>query len=549
MKPETAFCTLADGVRLAADIYRPPQAAPAPVLLMRQPYGRAIASTLVYAHPAWYAEQGYIVVIQDVRGTGDSGGQFRLFADDAADGAASVAWAAALPGSTGRVGMYGFSYQGTNQLLALAGGAPALAALCPAMIGWDIFADWAYEGGAFRLAGGLGWGAQMAALQARRAGDASAYAALLGAARAMPLTDPVPARPAVMAANRRFGHYHDWLEHPAPGPFWDAIAPRAALAGRAVDVPMLHIGGWYDTMLEGTLAAYAAMAACSAAPQRLVIGPWTHQPWGRRVGAVDFGPDAVGRIDRVQLAWFDRHLKGIAGPADDWPAAQCFDLLARRWHGFPRFPPAGERILYLAGDGLAASTQDSRLLDAPQAAVTLDRFVHDPWRPVPSCGGHNAQPGGMQDRAAVDDRFDVLTYTTPPLAAPITLAGPVAAELHLAADAPSHDVSAVLSVVTPEGRVFNLTQGHRRVDAAPHGAPPGGPQPATRVAMRATCATVPAGHALRLSLAGADFPALAVNSGTGAAAGAAALADQRVITFALQTGGETASRLFLTLSD
>ncbi len=529
MTPETAVCTLPDGVRLVADVYRPPGDASAPVLLMRQPYGRAIASTLVYAHPAWYAAQGYIVAIQDVRGSGDSGGDFRLFADDSADGAASVAWAAALPGSSGRVGMYGFSYQGTNQLLALAGGAPALGALCPAMIGWDMFSDWAYEGGAFRLAGNLGWGAQMAALQARRAGDAPAYAALHAGV--------VPAeRPALLETYRSYGHYTGWLEHPAPGPFWEAMAPRAALAGGQVDVPMLHIGGWYDTMLEGTLAAYAAMAARSAAMQRLVVGPWTHQPWGRRVGAVDFGPDAVGRIDRMQVAWFDRHLKGVANDVDDWPAAQCFDLLAKRWRGFAAWSPGAERRLYLAGDGLAASAHDSRLLPEPPATETVDRLVHDPWRPVPSLGGHNAQPGGMQDRAAVDDRFDVLTYTSAPLDAPLLLAGNVTAELCVSANAPSFDVSAVLSVVTPEGRVFNLTQGHLRADA---------PAPRLSVPMRATCATVPAGHALRLSVAGADYPALAVNAGTGAAAGEAEAMSRRVITLALRSGGPEASCLVL----
>ena len=93
---------------------------------------------ICYAHPSWYADQGYIVVIQDVRGRGTSEGVFRLFADDVADGEDTIAWAASLPGSSGAVGMYGFSYQGTNQLLAASSGAPALKALAPAMIGWDI---------------------------------------------------------------------------------------------------------------------------------------------------------------------------------------------------------------------------------------------------------------------------------------------------------------------------------------------------------------------------------------------------------------------------
>jgi putative CocE/NonD family hydrolase len=111
---ETARMRLADGVELVADIWRPAAPGRFPVLLMRQPYGRRIASTLVYAHPAWYAAQGYIVVIQDVRGSGDSDGDFRLLEADAADGREAAEWAAGLPGSSGAVGMYGFSYQGTR---------------------------------------------------------------------------------------------------------------------------------------------------------------------------------------------------------------------------------------------------------------------------------------------------------------------------------------------------------------------------------------------------------------------------------------------------
>ena len=106
--PETISMTTSDGVRLDADVYRPRDKGDFPVLLMRQPYGRRIASTVIFAHPSWYAAQGYIVVIQDVRGRGTSQGRFRIFADDVNDGGELVAWSARLPGSTGRVGMYGF---------------------------------------------------------------------------------------------------------------------------------------------------------------------------------------------------------------------------------------------------------------------------------------------------------------------------------------------------------------------------------------------------------------------------------------------------------
>ena len=102
-----------DGVRLDADLHYPQGTKPLPALLMRQPYGRAIASTLVYAHPRWYATQGYLVVIQDVRGRGTSAGEFDLFAHEVEDGLDCLEWVARLPECDGTVGMYGFSYQGT----------------------------------------------------------------------------------------------------------------------------------------------------------------------------------------------------------------------------------------------------------------------------------------------------------------------------------------------------------------------------------------------------------------------------------------------------
>ncbi|WP_142850272.1 CocE/NonD family hydrolase [Telmatospirillum sp. J64-1] len=531
--------TTRDGVRLDADLYRPDAAGEFPVLLMRQPYGRRIASTVVFAHPRWYAAQGYLVVIQDVRGRGSSEGRFRLFADDVADGGESVSWAARLPGSSGRVGMYGFSYQANTQLLALASGAPELAALCPTMTGWDMHSDWAYEGGAFCFAGGLGWGIQMAAEQARLAGDEEAFQALFAASRALPVHAARPAWPPVMEKYGHYGHYPDWIENPAPGDYWDGIAPRAALEGKAMDVPMLHIGGWYDSFLMGTLNCYRAARARSSAPQKLVIGPWTHLPWGRRVGGVDFGPEAVAAIDRLQLAWFDRFLKGVENGIEDESPVRLFDLAARTWRTFEDWPQPRPLALFTDSDGLAATTQSGVLAADRPAEMAEDSFVHDPWRPVPFLGGHNAQPGGMQERGAVDDRSDVLCFTTAPLDRDMCLAGEVSLTLSVSADCPSFDISAILSQVTPEGKVYNLTQGYRRVDGVPVG-------PVT-LSLRALCATLPAGHALRLSIAAANFPAFAVNPGTGQAFAEARSIDNQVVTLTVTHGGTAPSRLDLPL--
>jgi putative CocE/NonD family hydrolase len=528
--PQTVSMRTRDGVRLDADVYRPASGGPWPVLLMRQPYGRKIASTVVYAHPSWYAAHGYIVVIQDVRGSGTSEGTFKLFEHERADGADTLAWAATLDGGNGRIGMYGFSYQASTQFLALAGaldtGGPAPQALCPSMTGWDVFSDWAFEGGAYCLQAGIGWALQMGAERARLAGDVPAYVAMLAAAKNPPVFEERMAWPAMLERFKHYTHYADWIGNPAPGGYWDRISPKVALAGRTGEAAMLHIGGWVDPMLDGTLAAFEAMAS-SKAPQRLVIGPWGHIPWGRRVGSLDYGPEASSPIDREQLRWFDRFLKHRG---ETQKPVALFDLGAKAWREREAWPKPAPQSWHTSSTGLAtARTEDGVLSRARPAQQSVDVLVHDPWRPVPSLGGHNGQPPGPQDRSALDGRTDVACFTSAPLIEPLVLAGRVSAEIMVEADSVSHDLQVTLSQVTADGHALTLTQGYLRVADAT--AP--GPR---IVAMRAICTTVPAGAALRLSLQASAFPAFAVNPGTGVGAGEARLFDCRIVTLSLGGG-------------
>ncbi len=526
--PRTESMRARDGVRLDADVYRPDAPGPWPVLLMRQPYGRAIASTVCYAHPAWYAAQGYVVVIQDVRGRGTSEGVFGALENDRADGADAVAWAAELEGSSGAVGMYGFSYQGVTQLLAAAEAGPALRALAPAMIGWNLADDWAYENGAFNLAANLGWAVQIAAESARLGGDAAAFDELHAYSRSIAFSAPNPARPALMERHRALSHYHRWLEEPADSAYWRAISPGASAGALlARGLPMLFIGGWFDSHLPGTLAGYKAMAPGGQA--RLEVGPWTHFPWDRRVGGLDFGPDAIGAIDRLQVRWFDRWLKGVDNGVEREPPVSLFDMGARCWRRYSRWPDAPRRF-HLASDGRAAVDGEAgRLTDAAPSAPGVDHLVHDPWRPAPSVGGAFGAPSGPVDRAVIDARPDVLTFTTAPLGESLTLAGDASALLVIRCDAPSFDLACVLSRVVASGASFQLAEGYVSV-------PLGAPRDPVRVPLRATCATLAPGERLRLSIAGASFPAHPVNPGDGRRGEDAALIEARLITLGLVTG-------------
>lgn len=535
--PQTLSMRTRDGVRLDADVYRPDTPGHYPVLLMRQPYGRRIASTVCYAHPRWYAAQGYVVVIQDVRGRGSSEGEFQVFAHEAADGSDSVAWAAALPGTTGSVGMYGFSYQGTAQLLAAAQAGPALKALAPAMIGWDLRTDWAYENNAFCLQANLGWATQIGAETARLSGDAAAFADLYAASRALPFNGARPARPDFIDRHGRFTHYDAWLARRDDDSFWRSMSPSAC--GGKINIPMLFVGGWYDSHLPGTLAAYRHYSSTATAPMRLVIGPWPHTPWGRRLAGIDFGTEAVSDIDRLQVRWFDHWLKGSNGGVFAGPAVRLFEMGRNTWRGFASWPTDQLR-LYLTGDGRASVDERSaQLVDAAPSDEHVDWLVHDPWRPAPSVGGAFGTPPGPADRSAVDARGDVLTFTIAPLAHELRVAGEVAARLWLACDAPSFDVCCTLSRVTRSGQVLVLTQGYRHVGGA------ASRHRALEIPMRATCASIAPGEALRLSIAAACFPAYPVNPGTGRDPTDAAVDEAQIITIGVRHGGSFGSHLTL----
>ena len=534
---ETASMLTRDGVRLDADIYRPDAEGKFPVLLMRQPYGRAIASTVVYAHPAWYAKHGYIVVIQDVRGRGTSEGEFNLFVNETPDGFDTVNWAANLPGSSGKVGMYGFSYQGMTQLYAAAAKPSALTTICPAMVGCDLYADWAYEGGAFCLQSNLGWAIQLAAETARLKGDISAYQSLYAASRNLPLYDIIPLHPEIIKNLAPDSYYHDWLDNYQAGEYWKNLSPNI----KDLDLPMLHVGGWFDTYLRGTIHLYKEMVGRSSCAQHLIIGPWAHLPWGRKVGALDYGFAAANPVDELQIRWFDRFLKGVDTGMLDKPPISLFEMGKNDWCQFDRWPNNHHKSYFLASTGLAAMREDAGTLTESCADVcTDDIFVHDPWRPVPSLGGHAAFPAGSFERSTIECRTDVLTYTSAPLTADLHVAGEVFVEVFCTADASTFDLCAILSEVKDSGSVYNFTQGYVRVDSDK--------TPVT-IVLQATCIQIAKGNALRLSLSAACFPAYDVNPGTGAPPGVARAIDAKMITLTVSCGGNSPSQILLPIVD
>jgi len=568
-----------DGVLLATRIWRPRGEGPWPVLLMRQPYGRAIASTVTYAHPRWYAERGFLVAVQDVRGRGGSQGQFAGFAQEAIDGATAVRWCRVLEGSSGRVGTYGFSYQGLSQLLLEAEPSPGSGTpvsdpaadplpdcLAPAMCGLDERRHWASEGGAHWWSLGLGWALQLAAQGCQRRGDAEGWREIR---RSLESGAYLHQGLDLLRRHDPAGMGLDWLQRDPRHPEGWRIHPVSdALLRR----PLLLIGGWHDPHLTGVLDLVERAHAAGGQPA-LCIGAWSHLDWR-------------GGIDALQLAFFRRHLWLEAPGAADAPpsvplasgAAPRPDCSAATGVPFPLLPgdialqcprsgrwsatnaraldglasgcgePHSPFHWRLCSDGLAAiRSEEGQLLpvsipsaDAPspwsEATVGPQEsvgqgltLVQDPWRPVPSRGGHLGPDPGLCDRTDLDHRSDVACFQTTPLEEPITLTGRPLLEIAAAADQPGFDLWATLSVVRPDGTVLQLCSGVRRLlgDEALELRP-------RLLRLQPLRLVLAAGERLRLSLAGSAWPAIAVNPGDGAVPMGGSDVDHRVICIALE---------------
>jgi len=513
-----------DGTRLATRIWSPPGEGPWPVLLMRQPYGRAIASTVTYAHPRWYASHGFLVAVQDVRGRGDSEGRFCGFASEAADGAAAVLWARNLPGSNGRLGTYGFSYQGLTQLLNSGGSGachttddPLPDCLVPAMAGLDERRHWAAEGGAHWWGLGLAWALQLAAEGCRRRGDGDGWRAIRRSLTAGTYPEDGAA---LLEQLDPDGMGLAWLRrNPADAASW----LRHDVSDELLRRPMLLIGGWHDPHLAGVLDLWERSQAAGGRPG-LVVGPWTHLGW-------------EGGLDALQLAFFRRHLLGPGAAMPVAPgdlATQLPGPLAAAVEGAVALAGEGETGWFvpqsstpgnaplaapcwsLRSDGRAAVRPDEgQLLEAPLAASTASAscvmLVHDPWRPVPSRGGHLGLPAGVVDRADLDARTDVACFTTAPQASERLLLGRPWLQLTVGADQPGFDLCLALALLPAGGgAVSQLSTGFARYLG------PGALRLELRqVELQPLAVRLRPGDRLRLSIAPAAWPAIAVNPGDG----------------------------------
>jgi uncharacterized protein len=511
-----------DGTRLYADVYRPSSGGPFPVLLMRLPYDKTQAANVTYRHPSWYASKGYVVVAQDTRGRWRSEGNFYPFAYEAEDGYETVEWAASLSHANGRVGTYGFSYDGATQLQAALKRPPSLRTVCPGFTGSQYYEGWAYKGGAFALAFNASWATNLAMDDARRRGDDAATQSLLAGFLGAPAFYghlPLKEYPPLVGSD--LGRYFfDWMDHPSYDDYWRRWSVDEDYS--RIDVPALHTGGWYDAFVAGTLKNFEGLRReagneVSRSAQKLLLGPWYHLPWSRLTGAMDFGPEARNTVDDWQLRWFDQFLRDEDTDVLGSPVT-VFLMGQNRWIDEDSWPPEGTELrdYYLRSGGSANSIGgDGRLDVEPPGREHPDVYTYDPLFPVPSVGGHSGfvpvvAPMGPADQAGVEVLNGVLVYTSAPLEQALTVIGPVSVTLHAATSAPDTDFTAKLCVVSPEGRSTNILEGIIRARYRESATEP---RPITpdevyeyRIDLGPTAYVFEAGHRVRLQVSSSDFP-------------------------------------------
>jgi len=497
-----------DGVTLSADVYRPAGSARVPAILVRTPYDNGTAPNV--ASGKLWAGRGYALVVQDVRGRGESDGTFYPLATEADDGYDTIEWIARQPWSDGKVGMMGGSYLGWVQMYAAIAKPPALKALIPIVTPPDPDRNFPVQHGAYGPAT-ISW---LAAVSGKTMQDISQHD-LRATYSHLPLYE------ADQLLGRTLTAWRDWLDHPVRDEYWEKLAFQKALA--QVDVPMLHVSGWYDDVLVGTTENYDLMK--EKPNQFMLIGPWGHQVnRSRKLGQIDFGPEAVINLDSLYLRWFDRWLKDVDNGVERDPKVRIFVMEENRWREEREWPLARARMVkfYLKSGGSANSRLGDGRLDTlpPDRNQPVDRYRADPMDAFPFLTDDAfSQIGGPDDYREVELRRDVLVYSTDPLVRPMEICGPLSVRLFAASSARDTDWATKVLAVRPDGFVLRLNDGvvrarfrkgfDREVLLEP------GAVEEYQVDNWSTCIRLGAGWRLRLEVASHAFPKFDRNLQTG----------------------------------
>ena len=519
-----------DGLILRADVYRPAGGEKLPVLLQRTPYDKSGGNEFGRST----AQRGYLVVIQDVRGRYASEGDWYPFKFEMNDGYDTVEWAAGLPNSNGKVGMFGGSYVGATQMLAAITHPPHLAGICPVVTASNYHENWTYQGGAFEQWFNESWTSGLAQDTINRLVRGNTNA-IVGAS-VLPLQKyPIfnfKLPQSQDALTRELAPYFaDWLAHPSFDAYWKQWAVDEHY--NDIQVPALTVTAWYDIFQGGSLRNYAGLKfhagnKAAQAQQRLLITIGGHAGGGRKIGNVDFGSAAAEYDENsIMLEWYDYLLKGKQNALAQEKPIKIFVMGENKWRSEESWPPARakETRFYLHSAGKANSAAGNGSISLISAKNEKDdSYVYDPLNPVPTSGGPlccdavHLQPGPV-DQRTVESRDDVLVYSTPPLEQDVEVTGPVTLDLYASTSATDTDFTGKLVDVAPDGTAINLTEGilRARYRESTRRAKPieAGLVLEYKIDLWSTSNVFLKGHSIRLEVSSSNFPRFDRNLNTG----------------------------------
>lgn len=495
-----------DGITLVADVYHPRADHPTPTILVRIPFTNTFKNRVgADAIGDFWASRGYTGVIQGTRGRYKSGGEFYPLRHEREDGVETLQWLARQPWFDGRLGMWGGSAFGHTQWVLADQRQPGPTALMIQIASSDFRAMF-HPGGAFSLESALFW-----AVRSRGAKDEDpSFEALQRGFEGFPLIE---------ADERAVGpiaFFKDWATHSQADLYWREIDGENRAS--TIEAPVLLMAGWYDPFLPTQLKDFETIQREAdtrvAGESRLVIGPWTHAaavrfPDGTTAG--DYRPASLA----PSIPWFDRHLLGRGSSDSLASPVRIYVMGENVWRDEEEWPLARTRYtpFYLNGGGHANSDRgDGRLSSEPPAdAMSVDSYVYDPRKPVPSRGGAMLGPrASIAPQNEVEARSDVLVYSTTPLERDLEVTGPVSAVLHVVTNAASTDFTVKLVDVHPDGKAYNVSDGIVRRAYTAQSAP----QEIT-IQLWPTSMLFRKGHRVCIEVSSSNYPRYDRNPNTG----------------------------------
>ena len=527
---------MADGTVLRADVYRPDDAASYPVLLLRTPYGRRFDRYVGSARRL--VQSGYVVVTQDIRGRFDSEGEFfwqfgpEAWTSDAQDGYDTVEWCARLPHTTGQVGTFGHSYDSWVQWELAGLQPPSLTAM---FAGGMTPRATEFTQGIFETGRRMHWIYMLAAGDRFRHGDESVPSTPDEAKRIWEQVEgskwvwrlPLSSIPDYVfgALAEQFQRYLAKQHNEDDGEQWNFYRTHPL-----VNVPVCLLTGWWDRVVR-TAKHYPSLVEnahddVDPGDHRLVIGPWSHNPWefNSELGDLDFGAQAARPWEDMISDWFDFTIKGTRNHFAEGPI-QLFLVGPNHWITMDSWPPShsAPMALYLHSTGSANGPDTlGALTDEPPGEEPPDRYVYDPSDPVMSVITYDAQVAPL-DQSPLRSRPDIVMYDSPIFDTTTYLIGDVELLLWIGTSAPDTDFIAKLVLVHEDGLAVNLSFGAIRLGladpvevSATTGSSDQGAPRLYRIDMRSLALRVDPGQRIRLMVTSSDFPNLDRNHNTGA---------------------------------